>query len=783
MFNKLTTFSILKNGLEVLTNNLDKSAMTELPDGIKYDPDFFYMKVRAVSAGEYWGCNKNADYFPEEELKKSYDTFLNAHAFKNHENKDVANAIGDVLTASWDDAMKCIVLLLRIDKRIAPTVVRGFEKGFMTDVSMGCRIEHSLCSICGNKAKVKSEYCDHINTMRLKVFPDGKKVYEINIGPKFHDISAVLNGAERPAKVTGILITGSKVAFHMPSSMGMEKAASSYYSHEDEKIASIRKNSDDILFDNIELFAGINKQSKKDYVQKIAELKKVVKGKIVNMAKGEVILEKYERSNKLRALMNLLYNSYWDKKKCIKIADQIKEVACRKTIPISIAFDQFLKVLDFAGIELSPAEFESMSSHLSGLTTQSLPRLNEYPDPERFMNLVDKNVQDNSIDGVDFPSVFRAITRDPSAFHGSIPEMKTIIIRIKGPQSLRPDDDLAYNDMMNIVKDDMPQRSVYKRFLIKRIVSMPDEAPNDNYHQFLPAALSRSSNIPIEHMLSSILYSLYQRNRADHIASENFNYGLEKFASYIEGDTMSNMMNEYIIEKSAGILGKGYSHRKAAIIGLPLVFGYSALQRARMKNGENVNGINRYIAENPGNAFLIQAMLGPYAAKGIAKAGKKTFSNIATKARDISDKIYSKASEESDTDIFKNASIDSLLKKQYTDTQISAIKLATVLMGDREDKSDEILSLNKLSTDDIDAYLQICKDCIKIEVENEISKTASQISDALINAGTMALFNPVGTPLLATLPGHLVDGAVFKIIDKKVRSKSDKNKTRNIKQE
>ncbi len=70
----------------------------------------------------------------------------------------------------------------------------------MTDVSMGCRIDYSVCSICGNKAKTAAQYCAHINHQRGKVFDDGKKVYEINIGPKFHDISAVLNGADKVAK-------------------------------------------------------------------------------------------------------------------------------------------------------------------------------------------------------------------------------------------------------------------------------------------------------------------------------------------------------------------------------------------------------------------------------------------------------------------------------------------------------------------------------------------------------------------------------------------------------
>ena len=90
--------------------------------------------------------------------------------------------------------MKCVYLVIRIDRRVAPTIVRGYEKGFMTDVSMGCRVDHVICSYCGQKAKTRFDYCDHLKTMKGKIMDNGKKVCEINIGPKFHDISAVLNG-------------------------------------------------------------------------------------------------------------------------------------------------------------------------------------------------------------------------------------------------------------------------------------------------------------------------------------------------------------------------------------------------------------------------------------------------------------------------------------------------------------------------------------------------------------------------------------------------------------
>ncbi|MGL6064442.1 MAG: hypothetical protein ACRC0S_05110, partial [Fusobacteriaceae bacterium] len=91
-FNKITTFSVAGDDLEIIDNDLIKTASVKLPDGIDYDPDYLYMRVKAVSAGEFWGSNKNNDFFPEAQLIKNYKTFLAAHVFKNHENKKIEGA-------------------------------------------------------------------------------------------------------------------------------------------------------------------------------------------------------------------------------------------------------------------------------------------------------------------------------------------------------------------------------------------------------------------------------------------------------------------------------------------------------------------------------------------------------------------------------------------------------------------------------------------------------------------------------------------------------------------
>jgi len=214
-------------------NTNDNSLINSLPE--PYDPDYLYVRVRAVSAGEYWGCNRNSDYFSEKELRDHHHTFLDAHVFKNHENKDVAKAIGSIISSEWNNVMKYVELLIKIDRELAPTIVRGFLKGSTTDVSMGARVSHTICSFCNNKAKTRKDFCVHVRTMRGQVLPNGIKVMEYNYGPRFHDLSVVLSGADKTAKMVELLDVikqkGSntpmkKTAFTIPQEAFLEKVAS-----------------------------------------------------------------------------------------------------------------------------------------------------------------------------------------------------------------------------------------------------------------------------------------------------------------------------------------------------------------------------------------------------------------------------------------------------------------------------------------------------------------------------------------------------------------------------
>ena len=75
------------------------------------EPNKTYVHILALGAGDYYGANLNNDYFPWAGLSHDhtatphkyphgYKTFLNAHSFAHHVNKDPAKSYGDVILST-----------------------------------------------------------------------------------------------------------------------------------------------------------------------------------------------------------------------------------------------------------------------------------------------------------------------------------------------------------------------------------------------------------------------------------------------------------------------------------------------------------------------------------------------------------------------------------------------------------------------------------------------------------------------------------------------------------
>lgn len=271
-------------------------------DNLRPRKDAQYVLVNALGAGEYFGSNVNGDFFNEAGLihkptnwtgnplidkpaSKSwaygFPTFYNAHPYAHHKNKDSSRAYGEVELAVWNDAMKRVELVARVDhekcvKFGGMSVWDRLVAGQFADVSMGSRVPYDLCSITLDKKlyqkalatfnpakhkhpgaaalefhkKLKAEdgvgirglsitrkdYSKYCLEQMNVILPDGKKVWVYNDYPNFFDISFVFIGADRTAKV---MVYISRINAFIPSAFEAEKLG--YAESEPEvKLASIQ---------------------------------------------------------------------------------------------------------------------------------------------------------------------------------------------------------------------------------------------------------------------------------------------------------------------------------------------------------------------------------------------------------------------------------------------------------------------------------------------------------------------------------------------------------------
>lgn len=188
--------------VSLLDSNLIKTASNEIQDywdNITDTKNYAYLWVLGVSAGEYYGCNNNGDYFEEDVLRKYKDTFLtNAHVFLHHINKDPRKSLGKPVFVYYNEDMHRVELILKLEKfnAMAQDTLKKLKKGEQIYVSMGCNVPYDKCSLCGQEARNRKEYCSHLKYNMKKILPNGKQIYAFNPTPTFFDISLVAKPAD-----------------------------------------------------------------------------------------------------------------------------------------------------------------------------------------------------------------------------------------------------------------------------------------------------------------------------------------------------------------------------------------------------------------------------------------------------------------------------------------------------------------------------------------------------------------------------------------------------------
>lgn len=198
------------------------SVLTKEIQQIRAEPDRSVLHLISLGAQEAYGCNRNGDGFNEKAaefelsdpkegcpkvirldagLVHYHPTFTkNAHVFKHHKNDDPAKKIGDVLFEAYNHEMKRGELLIRVphDKEWLPDLEK-LANGQDIPFSMACKVPYDICTACGNKARTRAEYCDHLTNHMTDITKTGHQIFAVNDRPNFFDISKVLKPADRIA--------------------------------------------------------------------------------------------------------------------------------------------------------------------------------------------------------------------------------------------------------------------------------------------------------------------------------------------------------------------------------------------------------------------------------------------------------------------------------------------------------------------------------------------------------------------------------------------------------
>ena len=183
----------------------------------------------ALGAGEYFGPNRNGDYFSVAACQKYAQTFVkHARFFRNHINTNKARSYGIVKAAQYNPKAARIELVVYLNGNevaarrngglVADKEIEALESGEDIPVSMSCRVPYDVCSGCGHRSRARDEYCDETICVKYgglrdnigRLFEDGHILCAHNPVCDWFDISHVFSPADRIAYVLGELALEKK---------------------------------------------------------------------------------------------------------------------------------------------------------------------------------------------------------------------------------------------------------------------------------------------------------------------------------------------------------------------------------------------------------------------------------------------------------------------------------------------------------------------------------------------------------------------------------------------
>jgi intein/homing endonuclease len=167
----------------------------------------------------------NCDIFPKSELKEAYKDWVGKPLCLDHQSQSVDKIRGVIVDTVYDEKRERIIALCALDKKNYPDLADKVTSGVSKDVSMGVAVNRAICSECHTVARTEKDFCQH---MKLK------SCYgEINMGLSPMELSLVVNGADKKAKVKHIIASDVSVAAALLENYLQIKEASKEISTQD----------------------------------------------------------------------------------------------------------------------------------------------------------------------------------------------------------------------------------------------------------------------------------------------------------------------------------------------------------------------------------------------------------------------------------------------------------------------------------------------------------------------------------------------------------------------
>ena len=304
------------NKATALLPNGKISKVASMEDKSEYSDDFIYFIARALTANV---PNANGDYFPDDELEKSYESFIGKNLHLNHDADDVAKAVGKIIDAWFvrTDGDIYVVCLCKIDKKLHPELARNIETGIIDSVSMGCSCQECECSICGCKAHNESEMCEHLKNFlgrEIDVNGEKKKVSSINRGITFNELSLVGDPADSNAHMYQI--------YANKRGNDMKKKAMQDGKTEDVVQEEVKQEIEKTLKDKEETET---KAEEKTVKEEVKEVKEEIKETVEQLDQAKEIIE--EKKEELKELKEEVKDIKEEKKeeKVEEVKEETKE--------------------------------------------------------------------------------------------------------------------------------------------------------------------------------------------------------------------------------------------------------------------------------------------------------------------------------------------------------------------------------------------------------------------------------------------------------------------------